>query len=111
MILAEIGDIENFKNPSKLLAFAGLDPSLYQSGKFAANRTPMVKHGSSYLRYAIVQAATSVRRYAPEFRVYYDKKMAQNKHYLVAVSHVAKKLTRVIFSLLKYKSSYEPQIA
>jgi len=109
MMLAEIGDIENFRNPSKLLAFAGLDPSLYQSGKFVADRTPMVKHGSSYLRYAIVQAATSVRRYAPEFRAYYDKKIAQNKHYLVAVSHVAKKLTRVIFSLLKYQKSYESQ--
>jgi len=71
----------------------------------------MVKHGSSYLRYAIVQAATSVRQYAPEFRAYYDKKIAQNKHYLVAISHVAKKLTRVIFSLLKHQKSYEPQAA
>jgi transposase len=111
MILAEIGNIENFRNPAKLLAFAGLDPSLYQSGKFNADRTPMVKHGSPYLRYAIIQAATSVRRYAPEFREYFDKKMAQNKHYLVAVSHVAKKLTRVVFSLLKYQNSYEQQSA
>ena len=111
MILAEIGDIRNFKNPAKLLAFAGLDPSLYQSGKFTADRTPMVKHGSSYLRYAIVQAATSVRQYAPEFRAYYDKKIAQNKHYLVAISHVAKKLTRVLFTLLKYQRNYEQQTA
>ena len=111
MILAEIGDIKNFRNPAKLLAFAGLDPSLYQSGKFTADRTPMVKHGSSYLRYAIVQGATSARRYAPEFRAYYDKKIAQNKHYLVAISHVAKKLTRVIFSLLKHQQDYVPQIA
>jgi len=111
MILAEIGDIRNFKNPAKLLAFAGLDPSLYQSGKFTADRTPMVKHGSSYLRFAIIQAATSVRQYAPEFRAYYDKKIAQNKHYLVAISHVAKKLTRVLFTLLKYQRDYEPQSA
>ena len=108
-ILAEIGDINNFRNPSKLLAFAGLDPSCYQSGKFTADRTPMVKHGSSYLRYAIIQAATCVRKYAPEFISYYDKKIAQNKHYYVAISHVAKKLSRVIFCLLKYHKPYEPQ--
>ena len=109
MILAEIGDIANFQTPAKLLAFAGLDPSCYQSGKFTANRTPMVKHGSPYLRYAIIQAATCVKRYAPEFVLYYDKKIAQNKHYYVAVSHVAKKLVRVIFSLLKYQKLYVPQ--
>ena len=109
MILAEIGDIMNFRNPSKLLAFAGLDPSYYQSGKFTADRTPMVKHGSSYLRYAIIQAAICVKRYAPEFMTYFDKKSSQNKHYFVAVSHVAKKLVRVIFSLLKYQKHYVQQ--
>ena len=57
MILSEIGDIKNFANPAKLLAFAGLDPSCYQSGNFNADRTPMVKHGSSYLRYALIQAS------------------------------------------------------
>jgi transposase len=111
MILAEVGNIENFKNPAKLLAFAGLDPALFQSGKFTADRTPMVKHGSSYLRYALVKAAMCVRRFAPEFQAYYNKKIAQNKHYFVAVSHVAKKLTRVIFSLLKYQNNYESQTA
>ena len=111
MIISEIGDIKNFRNPAKLLAYAGLDPSCYQSGKFTADRTPMVKHGSSYLRYAIMQAASCVKRYAPEFRVYHDKKIAQNKHYYVALSHVAKKLVRVIFSLLKYQKQYASQVA
>jgi hypothetical protein len=111
MILAETGDIKNFPNPAKLLAYAGLDPSCYQSGKFTADRTPMVKHGSSYLRYAIMQAASCVRRYAPEFRAYHDKKIAQNKHYYVALSHVSKKLVRVMFSLLKYNESYKTQTA
>lgn len=111
MILAEIGDIKNFSTPSKLLAFAGLDPSCYQSGKFVADRTPMVKHGSSYLRYALIQAAMCVSRNAPEFKLYFAKKLAQNKHYFVATSHVAKKLVRVIFSLLKYQKQYEAQIS
>jgi transposase len=111
MILAETGDIKNFANPSKLLAFAGLDPSCYQSGKFTADRTPMVKHGSSYLRYALIQAAMCVKRFAPDFNAYFNKKSAENKHYFVATSHVAKKLVRVIFSLLKYQKQYIPQTA
>jgi len=111
MILAEIGDISNFRNPSKLLAFAGLDPSCYQSGKFTAERTPMVKHGSTYLRYALIHAASCVKRYAPEFTAYFNKKSAQNKHYFVVLSHVAKKLVRVVFSLLKHHVSYQPQSA
>ena len=111
MILAEIGDITKFQTPAKLLAFSGIDPSCYQSGKFTADRTPMVKHGSPYLRYAIIQAATCVKRYAPEFITYFDKKTAQNKHYFVVLSHVAKKLVRVIFSLLKYQKHYEPQVS
>ena len=111
MILSEIGDIKNFRNPAKLLAFAGLDPSCYQSGKFNADRTPMVKHGSSYLRYALMKAAACVRRFEPTFNSYFLKKSAQNKHYFVALSHVAKKLVRVIFSLLKYQKYYLPQAA
>ena len=111
MILEEIGDIKNFANPAKLLAFAGLDPSCYQSGKFITDKTPMVKHGSSYLRYALIQAAMSARRYAPEFKGYFDKKISENKHYFVAISHVAKKLVRVIFGLLKYKKLYVSQVA
>ena len=109
MILSEIGDIKNFANPARLLAYAGLDPSCYQSGKFNADRTPMVKHGSSYLRYAMIQAAMCVSRNAPEFEAYLAKKRAENKHYFVATSHAAKKLTRVIFSLLKYDMVYEAQ--
>ena len=60
IILAEIGDIERFTKPAKLLAFAGLDPSTYQSGKYKASHTPMVKRGSSYLRWAILTASRTV---------------------------------------------------
>lgn len=101
MIIAEIGNIKSFSNPAKLLAFAGLEPSLYQSGKFVANNTPMVKHGSKYLRYAFVQAAASVARHNSVFEEYANKKLAQNKHYYVVMGHVAKKLVRVSFYLLR----------
>lgn len=57
MILAEIGDITRFSNPSKVLAFAGLDPAVYQSGNFNANNTRMSKRGSKPLRFALVNAA------------------------------------------------------
>ena len=60
IILAEIGDINNFSSPSKFLAFAGTEPSTYQSRKYNASNTPMVKRGSSYLRWAIIQAARLV---------------------------------------------------
>ncbi len=52
MILGEIGDIRRFSCPSKLLTFAGLDPSVYQSGNYSARRTRMSKCGSRVLRYA-----------------------------------------------------------
>ena len=60
IILSEIGEIERFTTPAKLLAFAGLDPSTYQSGKYSASHTPMVKRGSKYLRWAILLASRTV---------------------------------------------------
>ncbi|WP_285023587.1 IS110 family transposase [Lactococcus garvieae] len=99
MILAEIRDIHNFKNPAQLLAFAGLEPAIYQSGQMD-NRGHMVKHGSSYLRYALIQAAKIASFNNPVFRDYLARKRGQGKHFKVAVTHVAKKLVRVIFHLL-----------
>lgn len=107
IIISEIGNIENFENPNKLLAFAGLEPSTYQSGNFTANKTPMVKRGSKYLRWAILQAARLVARYDETFKAYFDKKQAEGKHYFVASSHLGKKLIRVIFHILKNNSNFE----
>lgn len=101
MIISEIGNIRRFSNPNKLLAFAGLEPSIYQSGKFTPDSGSMVKRGSSYLRWALLWAARLVPRFSVTFGNYLDKKSSQGKHFNVATSHVAKKLVRVIFSLLK----------
>ena len=101
MIISEIGNIERFSNPNKLLAFAGLEPSIYQSGKFTPTSGSMVKRGSPYLRWAILWASRLVPRYSTTFGEYFDKKSAEGKHFNVATSHVAKKLVRVIFSLEK----------
>lgn len=110
IILAEIGDIERFLTPAKLLAFAGMEPSTYQSGKFNASNTPMVKRGSTYLRWAILQAARLVPMRDATFSAYLAKKRSEGKHFNVAQSHVGKKLLRVIFYLLKNNTAFVPQM-
>ena len=109
-ILSEIGDIKNFDNPDKLLAFAGCEPSTYQSGKYTATNTPMVKHGSRYLRRALYCAADMAYVNSPSFRSYIDRKRAQGKHYYVAMSHGMKKLVRIIFAVLSRNIAYSEPI-
>lgn len=111
IIISEIGNIENFDNPAKLLAFAGLEPSTYESGNFTASKTPMVKRGSTYLRWGLLQAARLVAYRDEAFRNYYSKKRTEGKHHFVVLSHVAKKLVRVVFCLLKNNKSFVPQSA
>jgi transposase len=101
IILAEIGNIDNFDNPAKLLKFAGLEPSVYESGNYKATKTPMVKRGSKYLRWALLQAARLVAYRDKTFSAYMAKKRSEGKHFFVALSHVAKKLVRVLFHLLR----------
>ena len=106
MIVSEIGNIERFSNANKLLAFAGLEPSIYQSGNYTPTSGTMVKRGSPYLRWALMWASRQIPKYSKTFGDYFDKKIDEGKHYNVAVSHVAKKLVRVIFSLLKNGSCF-----
>jgi transposase len=100
MILGEIGDIHRFSNPGKLLAFAGLDPSVYQSGNFQAKRTRMSKRGSRVLRYALINAAHNVVKNNATFKAYYDAKMAEGRSHYNALGHCAGKLVRVIWKML-----------
>ena len=106
-ILAEIGDISRFDSPAKLLAFAGLDPSMYQSGKFFSTHSVMVKRGSKYLRFALMTAARMVCMNDATFNEFKNRKIAEGKHYMVAMGHVAKKLVRVIYYLLKTNNVYQ----
>ena len=100
MILGEIGDIHRFSNPNKLLAFAGLDPSVYQSGNFQAKRTRMSKRGSRVLRYALINAAHNVVKNNATFKAYYDAKMAEGRTHYNALGHCAGKLVRVIWKMM-----------
>ncbi len=106
MILAEIGDFSRFESPDKILAYAGMSPTTYQSGNFESNHSRMEKRGSKYLRYALFNATKYVCHWDPTFREYLAKKRAEGKHYNVAISHAAKKLVRVIWALEKSGQPY-----
>jgi len=107
MIIAEIGDFSKFDSPDKILAYAGLSPSTYQSGQLRSSHSKMEKRGSRYLRYALFNAAKFVCHWDSTFKAYLDKKRTEGKHYNVAVSHAAKKLVRVIYHLEKSKQTYK----
>jgi len=109
IILSEITDINLFSDPAKLLAFAGLEPSMFQSGKYNADNTPMVKRGSTYLRWALLNASRLVVMRDNTFSEYYWKKRDEGKHHNVALSHTARKLVRVIFHILKTGKTFVPQ--
>ena len=110
MILAEIGDFSRFDSPDKLLAYAGLSPSTYQSGKLNATGaySHMEKRGSRYLRYALFNAAKYVCIWEPSFASYLAKKRAEGKHYNIAISHAAKKLVRLIYALQTSGRTFQP---
>lgn len=100
MILGEIGDIHRFSTPNKLLAFAGLDPSVHQSGNFQAQRTRISKRGSRVLRFTLMNAAHNVVKNNLTFKTYYDKKRTEGRSHYNALGHCAGKLVRVIWKML-----------
>lgn len=106
MILAEVGDFSRFDSPDKLLAYAGMSPSTYQSGQLKNCYPHMEKRGSRYLRYALYNATKYVCLWAPTFAAYLAKKRAEGKHYNIALSHAAKKLVRLIFAMEKSRQPY-----
>jgi len=110
MILGEIGDIHRFQSPGKLLAFAGLDPSVYQSGNFQAKRTRMSKRGSRVLRYALMNAAHNVVKNNATFKAYYDAKMAEGRTHYNALGHCAGKLCSLMKRNLTSVHSWSPNI-
>lgn len=108
-ILAEIGDISRFKNSSALVAFAGINPTVRQSGEFNSTHNHMSKRGSPYLRHAIFLAATTCSFHNSPLNAYYKKKRDQGKHHLTATGAVARKLTTIIYAVLRDSKPYEPK--
>ena len=108
MIIAEIGDFSRFDSADKILAYAGMFPSTYQSGQLDNCYSHMEKRGSRYLRYALYNATKYVCQWDESFRVYLEKKRSEGKHYNVSLSHASKKLVRLIFALEKSGQAYLP---
>jgi len=104
--VAEIGDVNRFSSPDKLAAFAGIDPTVKQSGEFNGTKCHMSKRGSPYLRRALYLASVACNLHNPAMRAIYDKKRAQGKAHNVALSVVARKLVNIIYIIMKTNQSY-----
>ena len=101
-ILSAIININRFDDPSKVVAYAGLDPKIRQSGTFNAHRTRMSKRGNKLLRYALIWGANNVRKHSSQMKEYYLMKRSQSKSHYNSLGHCATKLIRYIFFVLKY---------
>ena len=108
VIYSEYGDISNFSNPGQMLAFAGIEPGINDSGT-ESHRGRMVKHGSSQLRYVLLNCCLPLIRFDMTFATYYAKKRAEGKMHRVAITHVAKKLIRVIYALERQDIDFNVQ--
>jgi transposase len=110
IIISEIGDISRFSEPAKLVAFAGIDPTVKQSGQFTGTKNHMSKRGSPYLRRAIWLASTTAAFHDPVMAEFYQKKRAEGKPHRTAIGAVCRKMLYVIYALMKSGQTYSPQV-
>lgn len=110
VILGEIANIERFSNVKKLVAFAGLDPVVNQSGQQQNMTGPISKRGSPLLRHALFLAANTARQSDENLNRYFKKKMSEGKHYYSALNATAAKILRIVFWVLKNDKEYKPQL-
>jgi transposase len=106
VILGEIGDVARFASPEKLIAYAGLDPTVYRTGQFVAEAVHLSKRGSPYLRRAIWLAAGIARHYNTDLEAVYQRKMTQGKHHNDAIAAVGHRLLNRVYIVLKQKRPY-----
>ncbi len=106
VILGEYGDVSRFADASRMLAFAGCDPSVFESGEFVGSRAHMSKRGSPYLRWALWIAADRARMYDPALRAYYARKRSEGKCHKVAMSAVVRKLVSIIYAVMRDGTAY-----
>jgi len=110
IILGEIGNVDRFSNAKKLIAFAGLDPVVSQSGRFQNMTGPISKRGSPLLRQALFLAANVARQNDENLKRFYDKKIIEGKHHFSALNAVAAKLLRIVYWVLKNNKEYQTQV-
>jgi transposase len=110
IILGEIANVDRFTSVKKLIAFAGLDPVISQSGIFENKTGPISKRGSPLLRQALFLAANVARMKDDNLKRFYDKKIAEGKHHYSALNATAAKLLRIVFWVLKNNKEYKTQL-
>lgn len=108
VILGEIGDISRFSEPKKLVAFVGVDTSVHQSGEFVGTQNKISKRGSPHLRRAIWLAANIAAFHDPMLSAFYQKKRSEGKHHSSAIGVAARKLTLIIYAVLRDNKPYVP---
>jgi transposase len=106
-IYAEIGDIHRFPTLESLVAYAGIDPTIFSSGEFEGTQRHISKRGSSYLRKALWMAATGARRWNPDLDAFFAKKLREGKSYGVAMGALCHKLLGRIYIILQENRPYE----
>lgn len=111
VILSEIGgDIRRFSSPAKLAAYAGVDPTVKQSGDFSGTRMKMSKRGSPYLRRAIWLASTVAAFKDPAIHALYERKRAEGKDHMTVIGHICRKMISIIFAVLRDNTPYVPAV-
>ena len=110
VILSEIGDVKRFNSAAKLAAFAGVDPTMKQSGDFTGSRNRMSKRGSPYLRRALWLAATVASFKDPSISAFYQRKRSEGKSHMTTLGHVVRKMVNIIFAVLRDNSPYSPTV-
>lgn len=103
--LAEVGPITNFRSYKKLIAYAGVDPTVYQSGKYEG-ASKISKRGNRHLRRVLWIMTVSVINHNEVFRSHFQKKRAQGQPFKKAVFATAHKLIRVIFTMLTHRTYF-----
>ena len=105
-IISEIGDIKRFRTSAQLVSFAGINPTVRQSGNFLGSRNHMSKKGSPYLRLALWQAAITSSRFNPTLKEYYQLKIKEGKSHMTVIGAVARRLTGIIFAMLRDQTAF-----
>lgn len=105
-ILSEIGDIRKFRTSAQLVSFAGINPTVHQSGNFMGNKNHMSKTGSPYLRLALWQASITSSRFNPILKEYYQLKIKEGKSHMTVIGAVARRLTGIIFAMLRDQTAF-----
>jgi len=108
-ILSEVGDITRFQTSAQLVSFAGINPTVHQSGQFTGNRNHMSKKGSPYLRLALWKASITSVRFNPVLKTYYEQKLKDGKKHMTVIGAVSRKLTGIIFAMMRDNKVFDKE--